>query len=80
MVVGKVVRDLRKKRGWSQIELAERTGMHRAHIGAIERGEKDIRMRTLCKLSRIFEITLSSLLKGTDDLTPSRKAKNLPQD
>ena len=74
--LGERIRVLRHKKGWSQERLAWESGLGRSFTGAIERGEKDIRMRTLCKLSGIFEITLSTLLKGTDDLHPSgRKVK-----
>jgi transcriptional regulator with XRE-family HTH domain len=32
----------------------------------VERGERDIRIQTLCKLADVFDITLSELFKGTD--------------
>ncbi len=35
--VGSKVRALRKKRGWSQDVFADRFGLHRAHVGSIER-------------------------------------------
>jgi len=75
--LGERIRYLRSKRGWSQERLAHESGLGRSFTGAIERGEKDIRMRTLCKLSIVFEVTLSDLLKGTDDFSRSgeRKAK-----
>src|SRR5215472_17871459 len=74
--LGERIRLLRRKKGWSQERLAWESGLGRSFTGAIERGEKDIRMRTLCKLSGIFEITLSTLPKGTDDLSPpGRKTK-----
>jgi len=65
--LGERVRLLRRRKGWSQERLAHESGLGRSFTGAIERGEKDIRIRTLCKLSSIFDVTLSTLLKGTDD-------------
>lgn len=65
--LGQRVRYLRRKKGWSQERLAYESGLGRSFTGAIERGEKDIRIRTLCKLAEIFKIKLSMLFKGTDD-------------
>jgi len=44
-VVGETVRRLRLKRSWSQDFLADQTGLHRAHVGEIERGESNVTMR-----------------------------------
>ena len=65
--LGQRIRYLRRKKGWSQEQLAYESGLGRSFTGAIERGEKDIRIRTLCKLADIFKIKLSVLFKGTDD-------------
>jgi len=35
-------------------------------MSAIERGKKDLRLSTLCKLANIFEITLTQLIKNID--------------
>lgn len=64
--LGQRVRELRKKRGWSQETFAHESGLGRSFAGSIERGERDIRITTLCKLTDIFGITLSQLLKNTD--------------
>lgn len=65
--LGQRIRYLRGRKHWSQERLAHESGLGRSFTGAIERGEKDIRIRTLCKLSGIFGINLSNLFKGTDD-------------
>lgn len=64
--LGKRVRQFRTKRGWSQEELAHRSGLARSFTGAIERGEKDLRISTLLKLARTFELALTQLIKGID--------------
>ena len=40
--LGATVRRLRKANGWSQDVLSDRSGLHRAHIGEIERGETNV--------------------------------------
>jgi len=64
--LGERVRSIREKRGWSQEELAHRSGLARSFTGAIERGEKDIRISTLFKLAKTFDLTIQQLTKGVD--------------
>jgi transcriptional regulator with XRE-family HTH domain len=61
--LGERVRKLREKRGWSQEALAHETGFGRSFMSAIERGKKDIRLSTLCKLASLFDVTPAQLLK-----------------
>jgi transcriptional regulator with XRE-family HTH domain len=61
--VGKRVRTLREMRNWSQEEFAHHSGLARSFAGAIERGEKDIRLSTLTKLANTFHIQLRDLFK-----------------
>ena len=65
--LGERIRHLRGRKGWSQEDFAHRAGLGRSFAGAIERGEKDIRIRTLCKIANILGINLSQLFKGTDN-------------
>ena len=55
-----------RQRGWSQEGFAHEGGLGRSFAGAIERGEKDIRLSTLTKLARALGVSLSQLLKGID--------------
>jgi len=61
--LGKRVRSLREKRKWSQEELAHQSGLARSFTGAIERGEKDLRITTLVKLANTFRISVVHLLR-----------------
>jgi transcriptional regulator with XRE-family HTH domain len=61
--LGKQVRQLRGARNWSQEELAHRSGLARSFTGAIERGEKDLRISTLVKLANTFSISVRDLFK-----------------
>ena len=45
------VRDLRKARGLSQEELADRAGLHFTYIGGVERGERNLSLKSINKIA-----------------------------
>jgi transcriptional regulator with XRE-family HTH domain len=61
--LGRRVRALRLKKKWSQEDLAHESGLARSFTGAIERGEKDLRLTTLVKLANTFQVPISQLFK-----------------
>lgn len=61
--IGNKIRALRLKQGWSQEEFAHRCAIHRAHMGQIERGEKDVTISTLTKVGKGLGMTVSAFLK-----------------
>lgn len=67
--LGKRIRLLRLQKGWSQERLAEEANMGRTSAGSIERGEKDLRIKTLCKLCDALEKSFAELMQGVDDFT-----------
>ena len=62
--VGAQIRALRKQRGWSQDVFADRSGLHRAHIGEIERGESNVTLQTLKILADTLGCRIVDLVKG----------------
>lgn len=50
-VLSENVRGLRRARGWSQEDLAQRCGLHRTYVGAVERAERNITLESLSKLA-----------------------------
>lgn len=64
--IGHKVREEREKRGWSLTELAEHSGVSRAMIHKIERGESSPTATLLARLSGAFEMTMSQLLAQTE--------------
>lgn len=62
--VGATVRALRKQKGWSQDVFADRTGLHRAHVGEIERGESNVTLQTLKILADTLRVRIADLVTG----------------
>ena len=58
---GERIRNLRQGLGISQEELANRAGLHRTYIGAIERGEKNLSLRNIEKLANALQIEIMDL-------------------
>ena len=62
-VVGLRIRKYRFKKELTQEELAFEAGLHRAYIGQIERGEKNIGVQNLEKIAQALNIKLSKLIE-----------------
>ncbi len=64
------VRALRASLGISQEELADRCGLHRTYVGAIERAERNVTLSTLEVFSEALGVPVPDLLRdnchGTD--------------
>src|ERR1700747_3409460 len=56
------IRQERERRGWSLADLAERSGVSRASISKIERGEASPTAVILVRLSGAFDLTPAGLL------------------
>ncbi len=66
MVLGKRVRELRLKKGFSQESFADHCGLHRTYMGGIERGERNLTIQTVLTVSKGLGITMSELLSGIE--------------
>lgn len=64
--LGQRVRAERARRGWSLARLAEASGVSRAMISKIERGESSPTAVVLGKLSAALELSMSALLSPTE--------------
>jgi len=59
--VGRRIRGYRQKKGWTQEQLALEASLHRAYIGQIERGEKNIGLINLKKIAKTLNISVKQL-------------------
>ncbi|MGD8373935.1 MAG: helix-turn-helix transcriptional regulator [Candidatus Woesebacteria bacterium] len=62
-VFGKRVRELRKERGLSQVELASKVGIDRSYMGFLERGERNPSLEMIAKIAEALSVTPDELLK-----------------
>lgn len=57
-IVNNKIKTVRKLKGLSQEQLALKSGLHRAYIGQIERGEKKIGIENLHKIAVALEVNI----------------------
>lgn len=67
--IGLKVKFERERRGWSLTDLAENSGVSRAMIHKIERGESSPTATLLARLSGAFDMSMSQLLAETEART-----------
>jgi transcriptional regulator with XRE-family HTH domain len=65
--LGRRIRFLREKHGWTQQQLADMTGIGRVHVSELENGKREAGLKMLEKLSSSFGISVSDLLKDLGD-------------
>lgn len=62
--MGMRIRQVRKAKGWSQSELAEKCGISMSFLGHIERGTRIMSMETFVNICRALEAGADELLWG----------------
>lgn len=60
---GKIIRELRKEKRLSQEELGFQSNLHRTYIGMIERGEKNITLENIEKLSKGLDVSMKLIFE-----------------
>ena len=68
-VIGKNVATIRHNNGWSQEELAFRSGLHRTYISGIERGHRNPTLTVLQRLSEALNVEASDLVTQQEQVT-----------
>lgn len=70
-VLARNLRAFRLARGWSQERMAEKCGLHRTYVGAIERGERNVTLETLNALALALGVSAAKLIT---DIQRGRRA------
>lgn len=65
--VGNRIRELRKAKGWTQEQLAEAAGLHYSYIGGVERGNRNISLETLEKISKGLQVPVEQIFQFKED-------------
>jgi transcriptional regulator with XRE-family HTH domain len=64
--VGQRLRAYRKARGLSQEAFADVVGVHRTYMGAVERGERNLTLRSLERIAGRIDLDPLALLARDD--------------
>ena len=62
--IGERIRKLRSERGYSQESFADACTLHRTYMGSLERGERNMTLKTIFTVCRTLKITPSELFEG----------------
>ena len=62
LAVGGTIQKLRERKGLTQDQVGEKTGINAKYISAIERGQKNLTVLTLEKLATALDVELFELL------------------
>lgn len=63
-IIGNNIRQRRKLKGLTQEQLAELVGTNFSYIGKMERGEHNIKIKTLEKVAKALDVSLPVLLSN----------------
>lgn len=66
--IGAALRQCREEKALTLQALASRTGYHYTYIGSIERGERNITLRTLIRLAAGLDVPGSHILQRAETL------------
>ena len=61
--VGRNIRSYRQRRGLSQEAFAEVLGVHRTYMGGLERGERNLTLRSLERIAEQMGVETEELMR-----------------
>ena len=64
--LGKRIRELRKAKGWRQIDLAQHSGVREVHLSYLERGLREPGFLVLAKIAKGLGVKLSDLIREVE--------------
>ncbi|RMX08812.1 XRE family transcriptional regulator [Corticibacter populi] len=76
--LGIAVRQLREKQGWSQEELAERSGLNRSYVGEVERGRVVASVVTAQKIAQALDVSVVDLFAQCETIARLRARPSAP--
>jgi len=64
--MGQYLRTVREKKGWSQEEMAFECGLHRTYVGSVERGEYNLTLLTLRRITNTLGISMTDAARSVE--------------
>src|SRR4028119_849747 len=64
-LVGRKIRQLRRQRKLTQVELAEKIGIHQSDLSRMEQGEYKVGLDTLLKILQCFDLSIGDFFDET---------------
>jgi transcriptional regulator with XRE-family HTH domain len=62
--LGRKIRDLRRQRGWRQIDLAAHAELSKTQICELEVGKREVGLKALERLAQALDVKISDLMKS----------------
>src|SRR5437867_8503511 len=72
--IGKLIRDARQHRGWTQAQLAEALGTSQSAVNRIERGNQNISLEMIARIGEALESEIVFGLRGADASAGGRRS------
>src|SRR5437588_3562918 len=66
-LVGRKIRQLRRQRKLTQVDLAEKIGIHQSDLSRMEQGEYKVGLDTLLKILQTFDLTIGDFFEEHDE-------------
>jgi len=74
--LGLAIQEARKKKGWTQIELADKAGAKKQSVMFIERGEQNVPIHLLIHIAYALGVDMLDLIPKRDGATDRPDAEN----
>jgi transcriptional regulator with XRE-family HTH domain len=65
--IGSRIREIRKKVGLTREDLADKANLHYTYIGAAERGETNLSLKSLFKFAEALDVPIDYLVKTSEE-------------
>ena len=69
-LVGRKIRQLRRQRKLTQVDLAEKIGIHQSDLSRMEQGEYKVGLDTLFKLLQVFDLKIGEFFGESETAGP----------
>ena len=66
-LVGRKIRQLRRQRKLTQVELADKIGIHQSDLSRMEQGEYKVGLDTLLKILQTFDLNIGDFFEEHDE-------------